>query len=233
MVLSNIDFDMVEDEQGGEFDSEYNIYNVDRPRGVLTPVDREYLLGVSDIEPKSQRERNRRADIRERVFHGLLDFVLLEHMEERDRNTVFSPEPGRTPNDSQKLAALEQGVIAALGFLYSELQRETVSSLEDSLQQGVTRAEATRDEEGEVHIRPYHVSLEIEEPEELSVKEAVDDIRRNLHRLSETEREQAVNLLRKRRNRDTINEEVLDVLRQGGLQSNESTENDSEGQESE
>lgn len=67
---------------------------IDRPRGILSERDRKYLLGQLGIEPQTQRERSVRQKIRQRVWNGLLDFMLIsEHMDERDQQQVFHPQP--------------------------------------------------------------------------------------------------------------------------------------------
>lgn len=48
----------------------------DRPRGILSPTDREYLCGLKDYS-HSQTELNRRQAIRERTIEGIRDFNLL------------------------------------------------------------------------------------------------------------------------------------------------------------
>ena len=84
---------------------------VTRPRGILSQRDREYLVGTSDIEQKTQKERNIRGDIRTRVKHALIDFTLLmNHLSPRDRQQIF---------DSRH-AGIRDGIADALGFLYHE-----------------------------------------------------------------------------------------------------------------
>jgi hypothetical protein len=64
--------------------------HLNRERGILTESDRRYLLGLSEIEPSSQSERNARARIRRRVQHALIDFTLLvENLEERDLDQIL------------------------------------------------------------------------------------------------------------------------------------------------
>lgn len=48
----------------------------DRPRGVLSKVDREFMFGLKDYAHKQSRA-NRRQTIRERIEHSLYDFTLL------------------------------------------------------------------------------------------------------------------------------------------------------------
>lgn len=63
--------------------------SIDRPRGILTPADREFLLGLKDYNHKQQYS-NRRKDIRERTANGLLDFSLLQYsLRDRDRKRIF------------------------------------------------------------------------------------------------------------------------------------------------
>lgn len=63
--------------------------NPDRPRGILTPTDRRYLLGEDDRD--GQDERNTRYRIRERTQNSLLDLQLIaDEMEPRDMERVLS-----------------------------------------------------------------------------------------------------------------------------------------------
>ncbi|WP_144905901.1 hypothetical protein [Halobellus captivus] len=60
-----------------------------RPRGILTPTDREYLCGLKEYA-QPQTDANRRQDIRERVVNGLKDFVLLSlFLESDEREKIF------------------------------------------------------------------------------------------------------------------------------------------------
>lgn len=78
--------------------------HLERERGILSRRDREYLLGESDIRQGTQHERDVRSDIRSRIQNALLDFhLLVEHLEERDREQVFSVEGWRNVEDPQQL----------------------------------------------------------------------------------------------------------------------------------
>ena len=62
----------------------------DRPRGILSPTDREYLCGLKEYA-QPQTDANRRQAIRERVLNGLKDFQLLgQFMEPAEREKVFA-----------------------------------------------------------------------------------------------------------------------------------------------
>ena len=61
----------------------------DRPRGILSPTDREYLCGLKEYA-QPQTDANRRQAIRERVGNGLKDFLLLSQLlEPAEREKVF------------------------------------------------------------------------------------------------------------------------------------------------
>jgi hypothetical protein len=75
---------------------------VDRPRGILSPTDREYLCGLKDYS-HDQTVLNRRQAIRERTIEGIRDFNLLwllleqtewekvmEAFDTEELNTAFS-----------------------------------------------------------------------------------------------------------------------------------------------
>lgn len=206
------------DENGWPRGSEYDIYNVNRPRGLFTAADRKYLLGVDDTEPKTQRERNRRAAIRERVYHGLLDSVYLSYIEDRDRARVFSAEEEHQQEESMKIASLQEGIIAMLGFLYHEVRTSELRSFERYLEEGISRAEAVREDDGTVHFKPYRVTFEVEEPDQPAPLEVVENLRQSgLDLLSDEERAEVVKMLKKRedRPRDEVSREVLEVLRKG------------------
>lgn len=80
--------DMVSEEE----DFQYHPYFKDRPRGILTPHEREYLSGESEIEEGSQQERSIRQSIRNHVIHSILDFSIIRaNLEDRDREMVFTP----------------------------------------------------------------------------------------------------------------------------------------------
>lgn len=68
-------FTGIEDVEG-ELSSESLLHPVGRPRGILSPTDREYLCGMKDYT-HSQTELNRRQAIRERTIEAIRDFDLL------------------------------------------------------------------------------------------------------------------------------------------------------------
>ncbi|SEH47300.1 hypothetical protein SAMN05192561_102264 [Halopenitus malekzadehii] len=85
--------------------------DADRPRGILTPSDRDFLLGrKTDYTEHSKKQKRNR--IRRRIRNAVIDFsILFEHLEQRDRETVFDPK-------DEDREAFTQGVIDMLAFLH-------------------------------------------------------------------------------------------------------------------
>ena len=108
-------------------------YATDRERGILTPSDREFLVGTkTDYTDHSKKQKRNR--IRRRLRNAILDFtILFEHLEDRDRETVFNPE-----DDSRE--AYTQGIIDMLGFLHLGTMGYHVP-FKHMLGQGVNQAE--------------------------------------------------------------------------------------------
>ena len=107
--------------------------DADRPRGILTPSDRDFLLErKTDYTEHSMKQKRNR--IRRRVRNAVLDFsILFEYMEERDRETVFDP-------DDDERDAYTQGITDMLAFLHLG----TVgyhTPFKDMLAEGVGKAE--------------------------------------------------------------------------------------------
>lgn len=112
----------------------------DRPRGILSPADRKFLLGEADLESEQSRY-DARYRIRRRVRNALLDFtLLLEHLEARDRDQVFDP-----PADRRE--AVTDGVVDALAFLYLGMAAYDVPRRE-FFREAIRRAERRRGEDG-------------------------------------------------------------------------------------
>ncbi|MDQ2049474.1 hypothetical protein RBH26_03155 [Natronolimnohabitans sp. A-GB9] len=105
----------------------------DRPRGILTPSDRDFLLGrKTDYTDHSKKQKRNR--IRRRVRNAILDFsILFEYMEERDRETVFDP-------DDEERDAYTQGITDMLAFLHLGT-RGYHTPFKDMLSEGVGKAE--------------------------------------------------------------------------------------------
>lgn len=59
----------------------------ERPRGIFTPTDREFITGEKEYDNK-QSERDARYRIRERAYNGLLDLKLVFSLDDKDLELV-------------------------------------------------------------------------------------------------------------------------------------------------
>ncbi len=107
--------------------------DAERPRGILTPSDRDFLLGrKTDYTEHSKKQKRNR--IRRRVRNAVLDFsILYECLEDRDRKTVFDP-------DDEDRDAYTQGITDMLAFLHLGTMGY-VTPFKDMLSEGVAKSE--------------------------------------------------------------------------------------------
>jgi len=107
--------------------------DAERPRGILTPSDRDFLLGrKTDYTEHSKKQKRNR--IRRRVRNAILGFSLLyECLEDRDRQTVFDP-------DDEDREAYTRGITDMLAFLHLGTMGY-VTPFKDMLSEGVAKSE--------------------------------------------------------------------------------------------
>jgi len=103
----------------------------DRPRGILSPTDRDYLSGLKEYA-QPQTDANRRQDIRERVKNGLKDFVLLWMLLEREEREKIFDDLGEEETD--------EVIEFMLAFAHLGLERD-MARMEERVQRGVLAAE--------------------------------------------------------------------------------------------
>lgn len=122
----------------------------DRPRGILSKRDRQFLLEESyreDLAPQSQR--NVRSRIRDRLRNAILDFYLLdEYLDNQDREQVFS----------EVDEGLEEGLHATLALLYRAAD-ENVHTFESWFAGGLTHIELAH--RSRLLIDPPSVDIDI------------------------------------------------------------------------
>jgi hypothetical protein len=108
-------------------------FSADRSRGILTPSDREFLLGrKTDYTEHSRKQKRNR--IRRRVRNAILDFtILFDYLEERDRELVFNP-------DAEDREEYTLGITNMLAFLHLGTMGY-YTPFKHMLAQGVNRAE--------------------------------------------------------------------------------------------
>lgn len=127
----------------------------DRPRGVLTQADREFLRGKKEFASKQSR-RDARYRIRQRIRHAILDFsVILYHLGKRDRRQIFDEYSDNTPDRDPSNLSLDEvrglventmfasGVSDTIAFLYLGIGDVNLS-FEPVLESAIEAAEEER-----------------------------------------------------------------------------------------
>lgn len=169
------DQDPLSDSEGEESKVERH---TSRPGGLITKNQREYLLGFSDVEPRSDAERRLRERIRRRVINGILDFNILElHLDDRDRRqiaTAFNGDVLYDPDTNIQMYGSRIEHLTALSHLFAFCYRETSRpdfhpQFADSLEKGVEMGKHNPD------ISPclrdsYKVAFGVEQVQQEQVK---------------------------------------------------------------
>ena len=139
--------------------------DAERPRGILTPSDRDFLLGrKTDYTEHSKKQKRNR--IRRRVRNAILDFSLLyECLEDRDRQTVFDP-------DDEDREAYTRGITDMLAFLHLGTMGY-VTPFKDMLSEGVAKSEQRL---AGSDYRMVRVDFNVEPVGQIDVDEVVDKL---------------------------------------------------------
>ncbi|SDY35803.1 hypothetical protein [Halobellus clavatus] len=120
-----------------------------RPRGILSKTDREYLLGLKEYE-NEQSEANRRQDIRDRIKNSLKDFkIIWALLDEKDRNQIFSSLDDET---------VDNCIEAMVSFIYLGLDGD-IPRIEKAIKRGILAGENATSE-GET--KQVEVSINID-----------------------------------------------------------------------
>ncbi|SIR82898.1 hypothetical protein SAMN05421858_4005 [Haladaptatus litoreus] len=140
-------------------------YSADRDRGILTPSDREFLIGrKSDYTEHSKKQKRNR--IRRRLRNAILDCtILFEHLEHRDRETVFNP-------DDDARDAYTRGITDMLAFLHLGTMGY-YTPFKDMLGQGVNKAEQ---ELAGSDYRMVNVEFNVDPVGQIDVDEVIDKL---------------------------------------------------------
>lgn len=157
----------------------------DRPRGILSPADRQYL--TSDKSGYTHPAQHKRETaIRERVVNGILDFALLEHHLDDDlRNDIFGAFDVQQPPDADETGGpfadrlLYATCISDLiAFLYRGLRAETDRHppFETALETGVVQGEF---EPGTTYYGRYTLDITFEQhsTEQVDIPSVIERLR--------------------------------------------------------
>ena len=119
-----------DEEVSQEASFDFNLKPSERPRGILSPTDRDYLCGLKDYN-HDQTELNRKQEIRERIIEAIRDFDFLWLLlDDSERQKVINS------FDTEELNAAFSANIA---FMYLGLDGD-IGHLESILEQGIYQA---------------------------------------------------------------------------------------------
>lgn len=111
----------------------------ERPPGLLTYDDREYLLGEKDVEGTAETQLRQR--LRDRVRAGLLDFELLLYLlNEQDIRTIFDGITEPPWRHSSDVSEVYRGSRNTLAFVYYGIDECTHASFENLLETAIEDA---------------------------------------------------------------------------------------------
>lgn len=117
------------EEEGVEFAlrTVVGLFDLERPRGILSKTDRKYLAGLKDYKHE-QSELNRKQEIRQRAENSLRDFPLLtNHLDNEQKEKIFS---------SFEEDELEELLSIVLMFIYQGTGRD-INQLENIIKSGL------------------------------------------------------------------------------------------------
>lgn len=103
------------------------LFDLERPRGILSKTDRKYLAGLKDYKHE-QSELNRKQEIRQRTENSLRDFALLtNYLDTEQKEKIFS---------SFEEDELEELLSIVLMFIYEGTGRD-IHQLEEIIKSGL------------------------------------------------------------------------------------------------
>jgi hypothetical protein len=97
----------------------------DRGSAALTPAQREYLRGESDIENNSSRERAIRARLRERLRYSILDLALVQNSIEPDDLEGAFEDPELTEDNYQNIIHIFNQAASVFALMFDGLSRNS------------------------------------------------------------------------------------------------------------
>jgi len=145
----------------------------DRPRGFLTPDDRDYIRNDREYGSRQQHS-NKRRTIRDRIENGIQDFLVVRRFDRTQRQRIY--------DEIEYGSDLYRGLVAAIAFAYQAAETGTgefdfEELVEDGVELGIRTPappDASEDEENDsgkrredVRSGTEDVDVEVD-PEEIS-----------------------------------------------------------------
>lgn len=141
----------------------------ERPRGIYTDVDRQFLWGVKEYDSRVTTSE-RRGGIRDRTVEGLRDLSYLRFLDDGQREDVIENIKAAAPEGE-----LRESVSALIEFLYRGMDGDE-GWLEEAIAHGIERAEAERDKVDRYGMSTVDVDIEVAHGHNLDrLKRTVED----------------------------------------------------------
>lgn len=136
---------------------------IERPTGILTKKDRQWLYETkedNDMYETEQGRRKRRSDAATRLRNGIIDFSVLMRVHPEQREELIE----RIGFGSQVDSAVREGVKDCIAWLFECIQYSPNIEFEDVLKDGVNKAyienNTVEDKQGRLNYR-YVDSVDI------------------------------------------------------------------------
>lgn len=197
--------------------------SMERDRGILTDIDRQFIWGTKTYDNKVTRSERRRT-IRNRFEDGIRDLSYLTMLSERDRGKVVS-----SIQEAGSPGELRSAIANLISFLYLEL--DDVEWFEETVAHGISNAEGELLDGETTYYTGSSLGADVDVDIEVRRGYNVDEIEERLrageeHTLTPAE----VGVLVREGRVDPDDLETLDFTRNGSLfpaaDDDESTENE-------
>lgn len=180
-------------------------------RGILTPSDRAYLTGESEMNSK-QSERNTRFRIRNRIQRSIQDFdIILANLDKKDQHKVFKKILTRDGEPIELTTSHE--LVQTLTFLYEGIEEQEYE-FEEVLDLAIAHSETRRG--NVVQDINVKISIESEQPD-------TDELLKRL-RSGEDLSDAELDVLVRQSDFDDLKNLIKDGMISGDIQSAEDTE---------
>jgi hypothetical protein len=185
-------------------------------RGILTPADRAYLTGESEMKSE-QSERNTRFRIRNRIQRAIQDFdIILSNLDEKDRQNVF--EKLLTIDGEPIELTTSHELVQTLTFLYEGIEEQEYE-FEEVIELAIEHSETRQ---GRV-VKDVDVEITVES-EQPDVNELINRLRAG-ENLSDSE----LDILVRQSDFEDLKTLIREGIIEGDIHPAEETESDSAG----
>jgi len=149
----------------------------DRPRGILSKADRQFLRGKKQFKHQ-ESYANARARTRERVENAFLDMIVLDYCwEEAERDKIFANLDIMSENNKYASWRVQHSALRiALAFIYSGVE-DSNQSFKQLLQRAVQHAKVPKSRYSQGTYEVDFTVREVEPPEQIEIETVVEKVK--------------------------------------------------------